>query len=344
MPFISTFGSASRRGFYGAGGGGGGGLYAFTSFTFLHGTWSRYPTSNGVSPRQTNLGSASVGDSRATFLGIYNTSTDPWLNDTAFYNVVTNGIQEWVCPETGVYTVTVAGACGGQQPENAVGAGAILTQNLTLTGSQTYRILVGKKGENTDSAQNAGAGGGGGTFFFINATDTLPILVAGGGGGSCKQNVGVGASLSTSGNNGNGGSVSGGAVGGTSGGIPTVNSSDGNYDAGGGAGWLAGNGEINASADDGSFGFAPRNGGYGGFRSADGSDDWGGHGGFGGGGGGTTENGNGGGGGGYSGGGKGSGDPTYGGGGGGGSYYSGTLVSSSVSNTGQGYVTITRVA
>ncbi len=316
------------------------GSYSHSYFIFLHGTWSRHPN-NPSGPRTQS--SASKGDDRATFLSIYDTVANPWLSDISIYNVVTPGIQEWTCPINGLFRVTVAGAGGGTHPEKGSGNGAILTQQLSLTQGQVYKILVGKKGEDTDNAQNAGAGGGGGTFFFINVFDTVPILAAGGGGGACKQMPGVSASLSTSGNNGNGGAISGGAVGGVNGGISTVNSGDGDYDAGGGAGWLAGNGEINANANDASYGFAPRNGGGGGFRYFDGSDDWGGHGGFGGGGGGTTANGNAGGGGGYSGGGKGSNSATRGGGGGGGSYFSGTLISSSVTNTGQGYVIIERI-
>ena len=314
-------------------------LYSFTSFTFTHGTWSRQASVSGA-PRQTVQSTASTGDSLATFKSVYNTATYPWINNTLYYNVVTPGFQQWTCPKTGTYRIIVAGAAGGIHPSRTAGSGAVITADVSLTVGQIYTILVGKRGENTENSNNAGAGGGGGSFFFINAIDTTPIIAAGGGGGSCLQQPGVNASLITSGANGNGGSIAGGAIGGVNGGIPTVNSGDGNYDAGGGGGWLSGNGEINPNADDASFGYAPRNSGRGGFRSADGQDDYGGHGGFGGGGGGTTENGSAGGGGGYSGGGKGSNNVTYGGGGGGGSFSSGTFVSSSATNTGQGYVNI----
>lgn len=320
-------------------------LYAFTTFTFTHGTWAQQPIGNGANPRQTIQSSASTGDTLATFVSLYNTAANPWINNPAYYNVTTFGFQRWTCPANGTYRITVAGAAGGSHPVRTAGSGAIITADVSLSRGEIYTVLVGKRGENTTnlSTTNAGAGGGGGSFFFINATDTTPIIAAGGGGGACLQQPGVNASLTTSGANGNGGSITGGAIGGVNGGIPTVNSADGNYDAGGGAGWLSGNGEVNANANDASFGYAPRNNGRGGFRSADGSDDWGGHGGFGGGGGGCTENGSAGGGGGYSGGGKGSDNFTYGGGGGGGSFYTGSLVSSSVSNTGQGYIIIQKL-
>jgi hypothetical protein len=316
-------------------------LYPFTSFTFTHGLWAIYSHGGGQNRRQNTQSTASLEDSLSDFLGQYDTATHSWLNDTSYYNVVTAGIQEWKAPSTGTYRITVAGAAGGVSTSyHNGGAGAVITYDIDLTEGQVYKMLVGKKGEYTKASKNAGAGGGGGTFFFSNVTDTYPIIAAGGGGGACKQQAGVNASTSTSGNNGNGGSITGSALGGVNGYAPSpFNSSDGNYDAGGGAGWLNGNGEVNSSANDASFGYAPRFGGRGGKRSADAADDWGGHGGFGGGGGGCTENGNG-----YSGGGKGSNNSTYGGGGGGGSYYSGgTLVSATANNTGHGYITIQKI-
>lgn len=318
-------------------------LYPFTSFTFTHGSWAIYPHGGGASPRQNNYGAASVGDSKATFLSLYDTTANPWLTDTAYYNVVTSGIQEWTVPSDGLYRITVAGAAGGTATSYySGGKGAVIVYEMNLKQGDKYKLLVGKQGEYTNTSKNAGAGGGGGSFFFVNATDTYPIIAAGGGGGACKVQPGVNANTTTNGANGNGGSVTQSAVGGTNGNAPQpFNAGDGNYDAGGGAGWLTGNGEVNSNSNDATFGYAPRNGGNGGKRSADAGDDWGGHGGFGGGGGGTTENGNAGGGGGYSGGGKGSDNPTYGGGGGGGSYYAGgTLVSATVTNTSNGYITI----
>jgi hypothetical protein len=316
-------------------------LYQFSTFTFTHGTFSRSPTVNTSNPRNTNRGNSAAGDSRTTFLGLYDTVSNPWLNNTSFYNVITLGIQEWTCPVSGTYRIVCAGAAGGANVTRGNGGnGAVITADVLLTQGTKYFILAGKKGEDIDTgapSRNAGAGGGGGSFFYLNATDANPIVAAGGGGGTCLQALGTNASLTTSGASGTGGSPQ---AGGTSGGIATVNSPDGNYDAGGGAGWLAGNGEINTNANDASFGYAPRNGGFGGFRSADGSDDWGGHGGFGGGGGGTTVNGNAGAGGGYSGGGRNT-NTTYGGGGGGGSFNTGSLVSATATNTGHGFVTIT---
>lgn len=320
-------------------------LYSFSAFTFTHGTYARSATTSGpaASPRNTNRGNSAAGDSLSTFLSLYNTASNPWLNNTSYYNVVSAGFQEWVCPETATYRIVCAGAAGGANSALGNGGkGAIISTDVQLTKSTKYIILVGKKGEDVDNSgglKNAGAGGGGGSFFCLNLSDSTPIVAAGGGGGTCRQALGTDANSGTSGATGTGSSPQ---AGGTNGGIATVNTVDGNYDAGGGAGWLAGNGEINSNSNDASFGYAPRNGGFGGYRSADGSDDWGGHGGFGGGGGGTTENGNAGGGGGYSGGGRNN-STTYGGGGGGGSFYTGSLVTTAITNTGHGYVTVTKL-
>ena len=315
--------------------GGGGGLYDFTSFLFTHGTASaRSPTLNGVSPRNTVRGDYVYGNTKSQFLAVYDTTNNPWLNSASFYDVegAGDGVQKWTVPETGNYKFTLKGAAGGDHSTPAVygGYGAQVIATLSLIAGDSIRMLIGKRGENTDGSQygrNAGAGGGGGTFVFGELTDAEPLLVAGGGGGASESQPGVNASTSTSGTSGSIAGAGGAETGGTNG-SAGGNLVDANYDSGSGAGWKTGNGEVTVGADA-TVGYAPKNGGWGGYRSADASDDWGGHGGFGGGGGGTTENGPGGGAGGYSGGGGGQGPGGfYGGGGGGGSY-----ITSSATNT-----------
>ena len=313
--------------------GGGGGLYPFTSFTFSHGiAGARVPSGVGISPRNTTRGNYVYGNTKSEFLTLYDTTNNPWLNNASFYEVegAGNGVQKWTVPSSGDYKFTLKGAAGGNQigSGSIAGKGVEVIATLSLTEGDIIKMLVGKRGENTDSGagnKNAGAGGGGGTFVFNLLSDSEPLLVAGGGGGSCKGSNGANGSTSTSGVVG----VFSGEAGGTSG-YKGGNSIDANYDSGSGAGWKNGNGEVTLG-NNATLGYAPKNGGWGGYRSADGQDDWGGHGGFGGGGGGTTENGAGAGGGGYSGGGGGGGPSTYGGGGGGGSF-----ITSSATNTSSG--------
>tara|TARA_B100001057_G_scaffold163777_1_gene164406 strand:- start:1989 stop:3026 length:1038 start_codon:yes stop_codon:yes gene_type:complete len=327
--------------------GGGASLFNFNSFTFLSGdeSYSRVPSGNpSPSPRNTTLGDFNSGPTKNELINHYNTSANTWLNNATFYDVDGNGFQKFVIPQTGSYEFTVQGSRGGAGGNGGSliingGYGRSITGRLSLTINTEIYMLVGKAGESAAGPnQNCGGGGGGGSYVWLNVTDTYPLFAAGGGGGGGTNSTGDEAPNSENGTTPSGGSQS--ETGGTAGGIGS-NLYDANYDAGGGAGWLAGNGEVTVGNDC-TFGYAPRNGGNGGFRSADASDDHGGHGGFGGGGGGTTSNGNGGGGGGYSGGGSQNGNN---GGGAGGSYISSsaTNTSSTVSSLTHGKIQITKV-
>jgi len=276
------------------------GLYNFTTFTFTNGTQTG-PT----------------GPSLANLLSAYNTGTNPWLNNTAYFNA-TSGIQLWTVPKTGSYTIDAYGAAGGNgSPGTGGGAGARILGTFTLTQGDKIRILVGQMGASSGLV----GGGGGGTFVMKETgTSTSDIYVIAGGGGGGYYSVynggtqagttsstgqtgrdgGYGRNAGSGGSSGNGGSVS-----------PFLN------DGGGGGGGLTGNGASSpyAAANAGSGGFSFSNGGnavtgetYSGGFGGGGSGDW------------YSWTG-GGGGGGYSGGGGGA---YYGNGGGGGSYNNGT--------------------
>lgn len=252
---------------------------------------------------------------------------------------VNNGIQEWVVPASGTYRITVAGAEGGRGKTNSTstytsgvpGKGAVMVGDFVLTQGTVLKLVVGQKGSESIATPQKGGGGGGGSFVALQ--DNTALIVAGGGGGAGRYNGdnGSGGTTSTSGLAGNG---TGGA-GGTSGSGGGVHSCS--YAGGSGAGFT-GNGINKNTGHPLSF--------INGATGAAISDQWsdGNEGGFGGGGG-TGPHG-GGGGGGYSGGGGG-GDincGTNGGGGGGGSYNSGSNQSNtSDSNSGHGYITITRI-
>ena len=79
-------------------------LYSFSSHTF------------------TNWGATGKdGPTLANCKSSYNTS---WENNTDFFNVQTQGIQEWTVPISGTYTIQVWGAQGG--------AGSVSYTHLTL--------------------------------------------------------------------------------------------------------------------------------------------------------------------------------------------------------------------
>ena len=263
-----------------------------------------------------------------------------WVSDNAFFNMTTQGNQRWTVPQTRNYTITCAGAGSG---------GAIITTVINLAQGTILNLIVGQQSD-------SGAGSGG--SFVINVT-TSTLLIASGGAGYGN----IAASLTTTGV-----TRPGGGAGGTNGsagsngspynatnqniGAITFCSSDylctqpatltvGNLSVGGGSGGSGNPGLVYNStyAIFGGGGAAAtayassitcysyvyttnRCTGTSSSRSP------------------MTIGGPGGGGGGYSGGGGGGGSISATGGGGG-SFCSTTITSSSVTNTGNGYISIT---
>jgi hypothetical protein len=246
-----------------------------------------------------------------------------WASNTSYFNMTTQGIQLWTVPDTGNYSITVAGA--GVGGSGSYGCqGIIIKGTLSLTKGQILKILVGQLGVQYVSGSS---GGGGGSFVIDNSNN--PLLIAGGGGGvqttltTTASTLSQGVASTTA--SGGSGSVSSGGSGGSGGGGSL-------YGSGGGG--LTGNGTDGSNMVGTGKGYAFINGGLGGttLTSAVG--------GFGCGGGTHGNNGGGGGGGGYSGGGGGYDSPSYVGGGGG-SYGTYSTIGY---NTGNGYVTITVLA
>jgi hypothetical protein len=271
--------------------------------------------------------------------------------------VNTQGIQDWVVPATGAYSILAVGAKGGG---NNGGRGARIYGEFALTQGTILKILVGQRGT---ASFNTSAGGGGGSFIWRSNETATPLISAGGGGGQGGAGrAGVDATITTSGTKGTTGATSDAAGAGGVNGNPGTSAANGNFwSAAAGAGWKANSVVAGGyGGDNQNFAYSPLNGGMGGmkFKNTSGATDCGDNsGGFGGGGGGggsataapascggAGENGVGGGGGGYSGGGNGSNDSSTnrGAGGGGGSYNSGTNQSATEGfNSSDGYVTIT---
>jgi hypothetical protein len=316
------------------------GLYTFSTFTFTNAsaTGRNGPT---LSACQSAYSSAS------------------WAQNTNFFNMTTQGIQLWTVPESGIYEITAAGAAGGnntQPSPNIIGGyGAVLTNRVSLVQGDIIAIVVGQMGTNRGvgpTGNYCGAGAGGGSFVY-NSASLSYYTVAGGGGGAASTLTGLlttqetahgkydttsgttvtirGGFSAAGGTGGNGGSISTRNIlfGGPGAGINTSGANANNLQGlTRTANWLGG-----LATTFSTFAVA---------------------GGFGGGGGGGAGEGNSsyqsynwaGGGGGYSGGGcggnGGQSDGQYGGGGG--SNYTGTFISgTSGTNTGHGYVTITKI-
>lgn len=296
-------------------------IYPFTQFTFTPAgaTGTTGPTSDAL-----------------TAAGGYN-SVYPGVG-TAYALTITNGIQYWTVPQSGNYTFTLAGA--GTTVDGKSGFGWVfdeITNTYTLTRNDVVAILVGQPGGIYTTS-----GGSGGTYVAkVNGTNSLTgsllLFAAGGGGGigvaadfslnapatgattgKTSQDTGVNRSLPGSGGNG------------ASGWLQYTNTTPG----GGGYLTSAGQGTSSTNQLAGSGFLQGGNGGAGTAAS----------GGFGGGG--AASDRAGGGGGGYS-GGAGAGPANSGeGGGGGGSYNinnSGNAATGSATNSGAGYVIITKV-
>ena len=300
-----------------------------------------------------------TGPTLAGLQGSYSNVGNTWINNTAYFNVVTQGIQLWKVPHTGTYQITAAGAGGGYNTKANImgGNGAIVTNQVTLTQGQTLAIVVGQRGSNMNSATTySGAAGGGGSFVYDNDSITY-YTVAGGGGGAAS----LATALVTTQANAHANAFT------TSGGTITA----GAFRANGGVGGLGGNVEQTSKLITGGAGAGILTSGQDG-QTYTGTQQWGGTrannwvggntyttfgapGGFGGGGvAGDTDSTYyvnstyiwAGGGGGYSGGAAGfntrAGDGQYAGGGG--SYYTGTFISGTTGgNFGNGYVQITKI-
>jgi hypothetical protein len=299
-------------------------LYSFTSFTF---------TNAGISEN--------VGPSLAQCLASYSTATYPWLTNTSYFNMITNGIQRWTVPVTGTYRFTTKGASGGSSYAGygfgASGRASQMVSTFSLTQGDVIQILVGQMGIVGTVTNTCGGDGGGGGGTFVVTSSGTPLLIAGGGGGAGSNGAGrdetlKNASNSTSGNKGSG---STGGAGGTSGAAGSAQS--GSCVNGGqpGAGW-SGNGTTSQGHGQ-SFSFS--NGGTGGIGGI-------GVGGFGGGGSAGTSYAAGGGGG-YSGGGGGGLQTCscndMGNGGAGGSYSSTTYAFTALGTTGHGSVLVEKL-
>jgi hypothetical protein len=301
-------------------------LYAFTTFTF------------------SNAGATgNVGPTYAQVKSAY--SATSWTQNPSYLNVVTQGYQLWTVPQTGSYTIQVAGAAGGNYASYSKGAGNVISSTVTLTVGDQINICVGQKGTNRTAI---GGGGGGGSFvIWSNGT---PIVIAGGGGGTSTgyptNGPGIDGVSTTSGTTDGGGQGTGGTGG--SGGTTASDASISFYGHGGsGAGFSGNGGYISGGTPSfhGKGGLSFANGLVGGAAGGYGSTYQGGDGGFGGGGGsgGSTDSRScSGGGGGYSGGAGGNVTSATDGGGGGGSYslYSFSVVGKCTSN---GYVKITKL-
>jgi hypothetical protein len=268
----------------------------------------------------------SVAQTGVTVTSGVNLGRNPFAQTFSF----TGGEQTWSVP-SGVSSATVkvwgaGGATGGSGNGTFGGAGGFSSGTLSVSGGQTYRVIVGGGGNHSrNSAVSGGFGGGGnsgnpqgfegassgggysGVFFQNVAFSNARIIAGGGGGGAGIGNNGYANSTAQTGFGGGGGGTNGG-------------NAEGNYRAANGAS-QSGGGNLSAGGGSPGQGGSQLQGGNGGafLSSANHSSGGGGGGGYYGGAGGRG----------------GEGGVTAGDAGGGGSGFVGG-VSSSTTETGQG--------
>jgi len=254
--------------------------------------------------------------------------------------VNTQGIQEWVVPYTGNYSIYAAGAQGGDYGTTYIaGRGASIYGEFNLTAGTVLQIVVGQRGADYMTTGNAATGGGGGSYV-VDTSNTTPLVIAGGGGG--RRNTGAAGTFAqadgTISNNGQDAAATTG-TGGSAGNGGTSSEPAGGGTGGPGAGLLS-NGGACGSCSSNSYGKAFVNGALGGIIGLPYTSGTGTQGGFGGGGSGCwCYRGTPGGGGGYSGGGTGINNTAAGGGG---SFNAGTnKMDTSGVHSGHGKVVIT---
>ncbi|MAA80562.1 MAG: hypothetical protein CL916_15005 [Deltaproteobacteria bacterium] len=172
--------------------------------------------------------------------------------------LLNGGIQEWVVPTTGNYTIEAIGASGGDNPNASYckGYGAQVRGDFDLQAGDVVHILIGQNPEVSNVGSEYGKGGGGGTFVWIGSA---PLIIAGGGGGEGNESAGcnsymdgqisyAGGFHSTMVSVGYGGAVT-----------------DCNWAGGGGAGWYSNGDSVSFSyCYAGAGGISPLNGGLGG--------------------------------------------------------------------------------
>ena len=118
-----------------------------------------------------------------------------WASSTSNLKMTTQGIQQWVVPFSGNFTITAAGAPGGAANGYSGGAGRVVTGTFTLTKNEVVNIVVGQagtqwynNGPSTGGVSSWGGTGGGGSF--VVCADSSILLISGGGGGAANQNNG----------------------------------------------------------------------------------------------------------------------------------------------------------
>ena len=92
---------------------------------------------------------------------------------SAFTFSYTGSVQDYIVPLSGYYTITAAGAEGGDGGAGHGGPGAEARGSGFFAAGTDLRIVVGGRG-NGDFGSLTGGGGGGGSFVYYGAPAAVP--------------------------------------------------------------------------------------------------------------------------------------------------------------------------
>lgn len=255
---VTLTGTNFRSGITGTVGGTSMGTVTFNSATSVSFTM---PFANGtVAVTVPGVTTQSVAQNGFTLTSAVNLGRNPFNQTFSF----TGADQTWTVP-TGVTSATIkmwggGGATGGSGNGTFGGAGGYSAGTLSVSGGQTYRVVVAGGGNHSrNSAVSGGFGGGGssgnpqgfegassgggysGVFFQNVAFSNARIIAGGGGGGAGVGNNGYANNTNQTGFGGGGGGTNGGnATGNYRSANGGTQSSGGNLDAGGGSPGQAG--------------------------------------------------------------------------------------------------------
>lgn len=142
-------------------------LYTYTSFTF------------------TNAGATGhLGPTLTQCRSAY--SAESWTQNPSYFDMTVQGLQRWKVPKSAQYTITAAGAKGGDANGVQGGSGRVVSGSRFFTKDEVLTILVGQMGMQVFNGANSWGGTGGGGTFVVDGNQSA-ILIAGGGGGASNQ-------------------------------------------------------------------------------------------------------------------------------------------------------------
>ena len=95
----------------------------------------------------------------------------------------TQGIQEWIVPFSGMYSIEAWGAQGGYSQNGGNRNGARIKGELSLIQGTKVLIAVGQMGASMSGDYDAGSGGGTFVASGNSIQDAIPLIIAGGGSG-----------------------------------------------------------------------------------------------------------------------------------------------------------------